>query len=229
MLRAVTFEEILDRAEAFGRGRELCDRLVSIVFANERSPVWSDLTSNRAFLDSRSGESWDLFFAGLSGYGPMPKDRDRAQRLFMKSRKYSDEVIESPYFNPTYFTEIEQLVSREHAQAVEGSSEHGPWRYSGGTDLVSFMVYGRNPDWLSLRAVRLYSVSGRPVDLFEAVEGLARWQEEILDDYLAPGGFPYVQEGARGLVRGLSWSAEAITAGVLGNAAFELLKRVLSN
>ncbi len=52
----------------------LGERLVSVVFAHPGSHVWSELETNRAFLDSRSGEKWDLFFAGLSAGTPMPHE-----------------------------------------------------------------------------------------------------------------------------------------------------------
>jgi len=225
VLPAVTFDEILNRAELYGQHRPLHDRLVSIVFANPTSPVWADLHGNRAMLDVRSGSSWDLFFAGLSGYHPMPHDRNSV-RLQASSRRKANFL---GYFNPRSFDQIVGDV--EHGQRRAFQAAHDPrawWRYSGGTDLVSFMVYGREPDWLSLHDVSLYTRDGTAKDLSQVSEGLARWQEDLVDPDLAPGEFrPDIGTVGGPLARALQWTAAVVTGGVMGNAAYELLTKVL--
>lgn len=221
----MSFDQILDRADMFGTARPLSDRLVSIVFANPTSPVWTELQGNRSFLDARSGDAWDLFFAGLSGYAPDPRSHDATP---------IDHLMHRPrfpgYFNPELFNEVERAVETGHRMAVTADPSIGRgWRYLGGTTLVSFMVYGRQPDWASLRDVPLYGEDGERLSLTHIVEGLARWQEEVVDPRLAPGEFtPKGVGGDTGLlVAALGWSASAVASGVMGDAAFELLKGLM--
>lgn len=142
MLGAPSIEQILNRTELAGydAARPGGDRLVSVLFANPTSPVWLELRDNRGFLDARSGQEWDLFFAGMSAFGPT----DRTAKMVTKGGH-------PRYFNPDSFGEIERWVRA-------GQRDAGlkyPWRYSGGTDIVSFMVYGREPDWASTKSAML--------------------------------------------------------------------------
>lgn len=94
--------------------------------------------------------------------------------------------------------------------------------------MVSFMVYGRDPDWLTLRDVPLYSEDNMRLTIIHVAEGLAQWQREQVDPYLAPGEAFYGldRDGAL-LTAALGWVAAAVAGGVLGNSAFELLKKLL--
>jgi hypothetical protein len=222
MLPAPTVEGILDRAEAFGDSRPLRDRLVSVVFADATSPVWTDLQGNRAFLDVRTADSWDLFFAGLSGFAPNPGE----SRSVLTRPKRKNSM--ASYFNSQSFSGIVRWVERGHAEAVRDNQDgRQPWRYGGGTTLVSFMVYGRDPDWLTLRDVPLYSADGTRLNLVHIAEGLARWQQDHVDPYLAPGEVMHELDPVGALLTAaLGWTAEAIASGVLGDSAFELLKKL---
>ncbi len=104
------------------------------------------------------------------------------------------------------------------------------WRYSGETDLVSFMCYGGRPDWLSLRGIRIEEpMTGRPLSLGRLTEGLSRWQLDDLDEQLAPGVVDRRQRERYGtsLRAALSWSAGAVADGVLGDSAYDLVKLML--
>ena len=50
------------------------------------------------------------------------------------------------------------------------------------------MCYGRTPDWLSLRDIRIEEpMTGRPLSLGRITEGLSRWQLDDVEEGLAPG------------------------------------------
>jgi hypothetical protein len=227
MLHAVTFDDILMRAPAWGKPSEpLGQRLVSIVFARPSSPVWRDLETNRAFLDLRSGDAWDLFFAGMSAYAKQEPDAisiaDPTQR-----RNYKR------YLNPDAFREIEQTIYLgQRGASVNADHSFEVWRYSGETDLVSFMCYAREPDWPSLRSVRIEeSSSGRSISLGRITEGLTNWGSGEVDEQFAPGEVVERADGvyASSLEKALSWTALTVTGGVLGNSVYDLIKALLGH
>lgn len=223
LLPAPRFADILSRAPAFGtRDNPLGERLVSVVFAHPGSHVWRELETNRGFLDTRSGAAWDLFFAGLSAYAPMPHEAEP----FALGRSGQGRPR---LFNPKSFTRIADRIAREHAAALAANGTREPWRYSGGTDLVSFMCYAREPDWLSLKSVRLYPWSrlGPGTSLSEVTEGLRRWKAGTIAPELAPGEAPAALTVPFDcLADALAWSAAAVAGGLLGNAAYDLLKQL---
>jgi hypothetical protein len=144
------------------------------------------------------------------------------------SGSYSEHGLQ--LFNPKNFNRVANRISHEHAEALPEGEKHLAWRYSGGTDLVSFMCYARDPDWLTLKSVRLYPWSrlSPGVSLTEVTEGLRDWRKDNVDPLLAPGeasaqdSYPFDC-----LADALYWSATAIVGGVLGNATYDLLKRLL--
>lgn len=217
VLAAPSFEDILRRTDMFGSERPGADRLVSVVFANPGSPVWSELSTNRAFLDERTREEWDLFFAGASGFAPMHAEPD-AVKILPCNRDFN------PYFNPRSFSEIERIVADGHAAARAATgADSGSWRYGGGTDVVSFMVYGRDPDWLSLKSVSLYTSDGFTVGL--VVEGLREWKKDVVDPLVAPGEpLEGVARPSEFLIAALGWTASTATAGMVGNGAYHLMR-----
>jgi len=185
------------------------------------SPVWRDLCTNRAFLDERTGEQWDLFFAGLSALAP---SEPGAQPIRGGDRDFP------AFFNPRSFGDIERQVAAGHRDALSGDrADSAPWTYHAGTEVVSFMVYGRDPNWLSLRWVPLYAGSGDRLTIIHVSEGLTQWQEDIVDPWLAPGEVLHGASPASSLLAAaLGWTAQAVTSGVLGDGAYELLKKLLS-
>jgi len=97
------------------------------------------------------------------------------------------------FMNPNAFQQIEREVYRGQRHAAASADQRiEAWRYSGETDLVSFMCYAREPDWASLRSVRIEE-SERTLSLGRITEGLTRWDSGDVDEQFAPGGIP---EGA---------------------------------
>jgi hypothetical protein len=225
MLPAPSYSDILRRAPAWGTPEDpLGQRLVSVVFAHPGSYVWAELATNRAFLDARSGDQWDLFFAGMSGFAPMPHEVSPS-RLSGPHSQYGLRL-----FNPRSFTKVANRISREHLASLAESDKRMAWEYSGGTDLVSFMCYAKEPDWLTLKSVRLYPWSRlRPgASLSEVTEGLRQWQRGNVNPLLAPGEAPGQDSYPFDcLTDALYWSATTIVAGVLGNAVYDLLENLL--
>ncbi len=222
MLAAPTLLDVLRRAEIYGSPHPLRDRLVSIVFAEPASLVISDLKTNRAFWDEMTGESWDLFFAGYYQFG---SHGDRQPVHVGRHPRQENAWRFSPRMFHQFLTEVEDAI--RHAHDPQAS-----WRFSGTADLISFMVYGGEPDWASLRGVDLCGTTapqeGRH-PLGEAVEGLRRWQDEDPDPEYAPGeppGLgPFVPRAA--LRQALMWSALAAASGIIGKRADDILSHLL--
>jgi len=222
MLHAVTFDDILKRAPAWGKASEpFGQRLISIVFARPSSPVWRDLETNRAFLDLRSGDAWDLFFAGMSAFGA-----EEGGAIPIADPNWHGGYTR--YLNPRAFREIEETIYWGQQRIAERADhEFEVWRYSGETDLVSFMCYAREPDWLSLRSVRIEeSPTGRPISLGQITEGLTRWSSGDADERFAPGRAAKGADRAHApsLDKALSWAALTVAGGVLGNSVYDLIK-----
>lgn len=158
----------------------------------------------------------------MSAFAPMPHEREPFR--LGRSPQGAPRL-----FNSRSFSRIADRISREHSTALGAEGSGAAWQYSGGTDLVSFMCYSREPDWLSLRSVRLYPWSrlGPGTSLSEVTEGLRRWQSGQVSPEFAPGEAPAaVTVPFDCLADALAWSAAAITAGALGNAAYDLLKHL---
>jgi hypothetical protein len=221
LLAAPDLAAVLRRAEVYGRPHPLRDRLVSIVFAEPASLVISDLKTNRVFWDEMTGESWDLFFAGYYQWG----SHGDARPIQVDRRPPRDGGWQ---FSPRAFHEF--LSEVEHAAAR--AQPRPSWRFSGTADLVSFMVYGGEPDWASFRSVDLCGTTAlQPGQqpLGHVVEGLRRWQDEDPDPLFAPGESPgtgpFVPREA--LRQALLWSALAAAAGVIGNRADDILTHLI--
>lgn len=219
MIAAPTLDDVLRRAELFGGAHPLRDRLVSVVFSQPASLAISDLSVNRVFWDELTGESWDLFFAGYYAYGghgdahPICVDPDPSRGGAW-------------HFSPNRFHELLRDVER----AMQRSGLRQQWRFSGEADLVSFMVYGGEPDWPSLRSVQLLGRFGAQdaPSLGRVIEGLRRWQDEEPDAEFAPGSIPPARFVEREALRAaLRWSAAAVVGGVLGNRADAILDHLL--
>jgi hypothetical protein len=211
MLAASSLSDVLKRAELGGITRPLYDRLASVVFAHPGSAVIGDLNGNRLLFDGQSGEEWDLFIAGYYQYGTHGDVNPIT--LYRSDRSYV------PWqFSPQMFVQF--------VRDVETSSR--AWRYTGDPQVVSFMVYGGNPDWKSLHHVDLFGVDAPSIG--GVIEGLRRWQVEEPDRRFAPGEALYETTFIPcGVLRdALKWAALAATAGVIGNRVDDLLGRLLS-
>lgn len=221
MLAAPTLDAVLRRAELYGSPHPLRDRLVSIVFAEPASLVISDLETNRVFWDEMTGESWDLFFAGYYQFG----GHGDAHPIQVDPRPHREGAWQ---FSPQEFRAFLGEVELSMARARPRPS----WRFSGTADLVSFMVYGGEPDWASLRSVELCGTTTPQAGehpLGEVVEGLRRWQDEDPDPSFAPGEAPEIGPfiPREALRKALRWSALAAAAGVIGNRADAILPHLL--
>lgn len=208
--------DILRRAsDSRGHG-PMGERLVSIVFANPESPVWSDLDASRGYLDARSGDTWDLFFAGVSEYAPMPSEASAIELRGAVSRRL--------YWNPTSFSAIEAAVVRGHRKAkVEAGEDIRPWRFSGNTDVVSFRVYNGQPDYSTLVGVQL------EMPLSELTEQLKDWEAEDFDPEIYASEEVTYNGGGLPLAQALRWSATKVGAlggGLLVSYIIDLLRQV---
>lgn len=191
--------------------------LVSILFTQPKSIVYEDLRRNYAYLDVRSGFSWDLYIAG---YERLP-------------------ILNRWSFDSSGFNQIREHVEMKHAKAMASSAlpmvSGSPWRFSGTADLVSFMAYpdehGMHHDWLSLRALKLLDANGRYIryNLGEIVEELSDWQEAdspALRD-LAPGEVASSPASALSLHPFMKVVATTLLGGLAVNASYDLIKKLL--
>jgi hypothetical protein len=131
------------------------------------------------------------------------------------------------FFNPVAFREVEEAVARGHARAVREArgdtdrfAQKVPWRWSGGADLVNFMVYNGQADWVSLAAVPLN------VPLTVLTESLVGWQADDFDPPDFAGGGAQYTGGQLPFAAGLRWAATAVGGGVLANFVWDLLKQI---
>jgi hypothetical protein len=224
MTPTTEWEKLLRKIEE--RCRRSADNsvLVSLVFCHPRSVVFRDLKAEYAYLDHRSGASWDLNFVGYDC---------RTRPVLPPS------VAGVPLwrFRADSFNALRQKLQDAHAAALAESDapfDAVGWRYSGRPELVSFMAYHHYPefiDWLSLRAVRLVDADGDYLDrsLSEVVEVMSDWREVDNGDLraLAPGELPRAVSAAP-IGRALRAVAATIAGGVTGNAAYELIKAAVT-
>ncbi|MFD9474043.1 hypothetical protein [Streptomyces goshikiensis] len=160
----------------------------------------------------------------MSAFASMDRDAKKLWDPFWREEWHR-------YFNPEKFREVELAVQSGHRAALPEERKSEAWRYSGGTNLVSFLCYSRVPDWLTLVSVRLDAGAEAPRpghSLGEVTEALRSWETDEVNPSLAPGEFTHVDGSTSGpsLLRALMWSGNAIAGGVLGNMAFELLKQI---
>lgn len=227
MLPAPDLKAIRARMQ-YGAGTSpLRERLVSIVFASPQSLVFKDIRENYVLWNAETGEHWDLYFAGYYAYAGQNYD-PAGYKVFGQAHGHADW-----WFSPRKFRELLDEVQRAHAEArVTADFEYAPYRFSGRADLVSVMEYEGEFDWPSLKAATLTDTHGNylpSMSTGEIVERFRRWRSE--DDEVSLKHFPgQVPLGSRtsvhNLTEPLQWTALAASAGVLGNAAFELLRRL---
>lgn len=209
MLHAPTLADVERRLNIIGseQPQPLGERMVSILFAIPTAFVISDLGQNRAYYDLVTGDAWDLFVAGYYAYG----SEGDPEQFDLRTR------TESPWaFSPRQF----HRFRREVEQAAEGR-----WHFSGEADLVSYMSYQSQPDWLSLRSVNLRTGE---TSIGEVVEGLRNWESDAVDERFAPGATNFGDFRPATFLRpALAWSAATVVGGVLGNEAFALIQHLM--
>lgn len=203
--------------------------LVSLVFCTPDSIVFRDLTRQFAYLNLRSGQVWDLYFAGYTC--PVPG------RVLPPSPR----GIPLWQFRPAKFHDLWKHIRFEHTRSFGENPYYcgRPWRYSGRPELVSFMAYRDfsdyfgptvRIDWPSLRAVPLADANGDYLDhsLSEIVETMSDWRDtdNAAIRRFAPGERPAV-ESALSLGSALRVVGSAMAGGIAGNAAYDLLKQII--
>jgi hypothetical protein len=185
MLPAPNLQEVLERSGFMApRPDSLPElRLVSIIFAHPHRTVFQDLKANRAYYDQRSGDAWDLYFAGYYMYGRRTYDSEGFSVM-----RYSN-PHDDWWFGPSSFNNLRRDLQNLHGRAVDSAPRRKkvvPWRYSGTPELVNFLVHRGVPDWLSLVSVRLTEGVEREPDSYlpAIVEAHSDWQE-----YRLPPGY----------------------------------------
>lgn len=136
---------------------------VIIIFAQPDSLTMRTLESRREYLNVRTGDTWDAYFAGYYTSNLHELERQVGARRVAQGRP------DSWYFNPKDF----DVLRRE----VEAASS-GRWRHSGGSDLVALTAWippsgAPTLDWASI-------VSGRLTEPDEGV--LTATLSEIVED-----------------------------------------------
>lgn len=194
--------------------------LVSLILCQPNSLVIRDLKKANAYVNLRSGATWDLHLIGYETFRIRPS------------------VLGIPMwrFNAGRFLDVIAHIQHEYAAKLadsEGVTPGKPWRYSGTADLVSFMAYRDFPgliDWPSLRAIQLLDAQGAYLDrsIGQIVEIMSDWREDDpeIREY-APGELRQSAISVVDLHRALTAVAGMVTSGIIGNAAYELLKKLL--
>jgi hypothetical protein len=198
--------------------------LVSLVLCPPNSLVFRQLKETHAYVNLRSGTTWDLHLTGytaINSFGTM-----RPSVLGIPTWRFS----------AGRFLDVIAHIQHNHAGTLADSESPAtgkPWRYSGTADLVSFMAYRDFPeliDWPSLRAIQLLDAQGTYLDrsIGQIVEIMSEWREdgpEVRE--FAPGELQQTAISALHLRRALVAVAGMVTSGVVGNAAYDLLKNLL--
>ncbi|MGI9003482.1 MAG: hypothetical protein ACR2GH_17800 [Pseudonocardia sp.] len=214
MLEAERLERVLQRSWNERTHDPLGQRLISIIFARPTSFVWDELSRSCGFLDSRSGDAWDLFFAGTT--------RDFREMRFRENRRGGS-------FRSDLFNELMRDFKERERDALQSArSSKTPWKFSGGTDLVNLISYEGRPDWLSVKSIQLEGRgNGRATyTLAEITECLSEWESDGAERSLMPGELPHPIPDSSALERALWWSGNAVFGGFLGNAVYDLLKQL---
>jgi hypothetical protein len=197
--------------------------LVTLVLCPPSSLVFRELKNTYAYVNLRSGNVWDLYMIGYTAINRYGATRPS--------------VLGIPIwrFSAGRFLDVIAHIQQEHAGALADSDNvtaGKPWRYSGTADLVSFMAYQDSPtfiDWLSLRAVQLLDAKGTYLDrnIGQIVEIMSDWREdgpEVRE--FAPGELQQTAISILDLRQALIAVAGMVISGVVGNAAYDLLRNL---
>lgn len=220
MWPTTSLDEVFDRARrSADLEQPLGERLVSLVFAPPTSPIWPELRASMAYLDAQTGDAWDLFIAGVPSVTKTDLGSAYGNRPFPWLS----------HFQPAAFRRMTDEVHMHHRRALSmrGLEERYAWRHSGGTDVVSLMAYRGRPDWLSLTAARLDDPMAPPITLAELAARQTPWEQGVTDPEFSPGRPPQGPRLKEDLGRLLASSGRVIGAGMMGNAAYDLVKALL--
>jgi|GEM_PF-5745838 len=215
MYPAPTLNDILMRsysAETDARTSALHMRVVSIIFASPDCLAIKELKSNRQYLDLKTRNAWDLFFAGYYAYTEEPDGR---LIYFPDGQCWG--------YSAAKFEALER--------ALTVAARPTAWEFSGTVDLVSFICYHGLPDWDTLVSRQIAESDGsvrERLSLGEIARGLYRWSDDRMRPDLAPGEFRRATLSTRSLDRALRWTATAIGGGIAGNVAYDLLRELIT-
>lgn len=149
--------------------------VLAFLFAHPDSDAFLALDGRGDYFNTRTGDTWDLFFPGyfISDNGAYFEEQ-------AGSRKVGKGHASDWYFSPGSFDTLRRHVERESG---------GRWEYSGGSDLVlinGWMLEHGDPvvDWASTAAgsVTDESTGTRTLSLPEVIERLSRDLEQALED-----------------------------------------------
>lgn len=175
MLPAVVWDEendigpsvlrrLREKATGLDDGEVVC-QVVALMFVQPDSRVIGTADRRKEYFDARTGEAWDLYFAGYYRWGWMP------------GGKALTDAADGPQFSAVAFDGMRRFV--------EGSSD---WRYSGDCDLVvvnAYLASGGEPvvDWESLLGGPLVDTNDayRALSLGGVVEAISQAVERDFD------------------------------------------------
>lgn len=165
-------QDYADSVEETWRGGPF---VLAFLFAHPDCDALRMLDTRGSYFDCRTGDTWDLFFAGYY----------RSTEGSYFEREAGARPVGRGYADTWYFHARDFNTLREH---VEKSSEQR-WEYSGGTDLV--LVSGYLPergeptiDWASTIAGQVtdQATGVRTLTLGEIVERMTRDLETSMED-----------------------------------------------
>jgi hypothetical protein len=140
---------------------------VALLFAAPNEPAIARASDRKDYFEVRTGDLWDLFFAGYYRWGRDHYDPD--------GEAVSSEP-DGPWFSAREFNEFRRSVERQ---------ADGRWVYSGDVDLVlinAFLVPGGEPiiDWESTVGRSLTDPNGHYVGVSIAgvIEAVSRGIEQ---------------------------------------------------
>ena len=172
MMTAASMDEVFTD-EALIRSPSL-STVVALLFAMPNSDAIRSLDGQGNYLDIRSGNTWDLFFAG---YYRSTKDDLENQ---VGARAVGQDWARDWYFNAEEFNNMREFVE---------SSSGGKWRYSGGTDLVliNAVIPAKGPVTVDWESVQSGQVTERmdgtsTLTLTQTVEKITRDIKSNLED-----------------------------------------------
>lgn len=106
-----------EKAGRLGEGQVAC-QVVALLFVQPDSRVIATARARKDYFDGRSGERWDMYFAGYYRWG------------LMRGGRHLTEDQDGPQFSPPAFNELRRQIE-----------QHSRWRYSGDCDLVVMNAY----------------------------------------------------------------------------------------
>lgn len=183
--------------------------VIVIVFAHPDSGPAQQLKGDRSYFDTRTGESWDVFFPGYLRYG---------QATEADETKFDDYWS----FSPRSFNEFRINLEKK---------TNDKWKYSGGSELViltAIVINGEvTVDFDSVLFGQLTDPKNqnKTLSLAEVIENISRDLEDVSeDDYYGVGTVVNPRTNANAPQSGGILENETIRAWVIGITVGALLQ-----